>query len=271
MSGLEPTTIVGNAISTANPFASVKPALDGVTKLMIPYVDQVSQQTTGLIVRDPGLAFYVTLLFVVSLLVIVVSDRVNMTRNLRTAMIEAHLVFLKMLRGIVTVGLFMVGRRIGSSGGFLGGLQEASGFIETTTTTWFLQKLVEWFTEVNPNNGLYAADTFNAVIDEGSFLQSIMLVIHDYLQTYNDTVIASVTGDLVVLNGLTAQMGFAIVTGDKSAGAATVGRVKTLYQLYSLSLAGQGTTNMAKTTGGFSGDALWYYSPLFVGVVVGML
>jgi len=266
MSGLEPTTIVSNAISQANPFASVKPVLDSVTKLMVPYVDQVSQQTTGLIVTDPGLAFYTTLLFVVSLLIIVVGERVNMTRNLRVAMFEAHLIFLKMLRGIVTVGLFMVGRRIGASGGFLGGLQEASGFIETTTTTWFLQKIVEWFAQVN-TSGVYSNTTFNSVVDTGSFIHSIMQVIYDYLQTYNTVVLASLTGDLPMIEGNTAPLVFSNVTGDKSAGAASDGRIKSLFQLYASTLS----SNKSKVTGGFDGSRIWYYSPLFIGVVVGML
>jgi hypothetical protein len=229
----------------------------------------VSQQTTGLIVNDAGLAFYMTLLFMVSLVIILVSDKVNMTRSLRQAMLEAHFVLLKMLRGIVTVGLFMVGQRIGSSGGFLGGLQEATPFIETTTTTWFLQKLVEWFTVVNVYS-VYSATNFDPAIGDG-ILQSVMQVLHDYLLTYNTTVLASLTGDLVHLKNpdQVAPFDFQMVSGDRDAGANTVGQVKTLRQAYTTS--GNFSYNQSKLSGGFDGSRIWYYSPLLIGVVVGML
>lgn len=264
-----PAKVVGQVVGAANPFTSFKELTDGVTNVVLPYVTLVSEQTTGNIVRDPSLAFYMTLLFMFSLIIVIVSDRVNLTRNLRVAMIEAHLVFLKMLRGIITVGLFMVGKRIGASGGFLSGLTEATPFIETTTSTWLLQKTIEWFVQVNPA-ATYSAQTFVPVVNDQGLLHTIFMVVYDYLQTYNTTVLASLTGDLTPTWGTSTALVFSDVSGDKSNGATTAGNVRTLYQLYNSSASPLASTNGARVTGGFDQSATWYYSPLFIGVVVGM-
>ena len=266
MSAIQPVAIINTAISNANPFAFIKPVTESATKVIIPYVDQISQQTTGLVVNDPPLAFYMTLLFMVSLIVVLLSDRVNMTRNLRVAMIETHMIFLRLVRGIVTVGLFMVGRRIGSASTFIGGLGEATPFIETTTTTWVLQKILEWFSQVN-HNSVYNSQVFIPVITDG-LLQSVCQVAYDYLQTYNTIVIQSLSGGRLSTLGANNSFPAAhMVSGDKTS-STSFGDVRTLLQAYAASaipLVG------GKLAGAQADDGTWYLSPLYVGVVVGML
>jgi hypothetical protein len=258
----DPAAVVTGLVSQANPFASIAPVLDSATKTLVPYVGLLSSQTTGLIVGDGALAFYMTLMFMVSLIVIVISDRIGLTRNLRFTSLAAHEALLRVVRAIITMGLFFVGRRIGQSGGsFESGYNAASGFIQTTTVTWLLQKIIEWFSDVGQSGFVQASDTFAPVIDANSFLQTITQVIYDYLKLYNDLVLNSLVGA-----GGGNTIGLltpGTVTGDKSTGAATLGRVKTLFQLYRY----RGVSATTQLEGG----SIWYYSPLYAGLFIGLM
>ena len=263
----DPGAVAAGIVSQANPFNAIGPLLESATKAIVPYVGMLSAQTTELIVADPALAFYMTLMFMVSLIIIVLSDRIGLTRNLRYTALSAHLALLRVVRAIIFVGLFFVGRRIGQSGGsFESGYTAASGFIQTTTTTWFLQKIIEWFSAVGPTALDYTDPTvFDPVIDADSFLQTIMQVIYDYLSLYNNLVLNSLVGSGSSQSNAVSTLHPGIVTGDKSDGAIASGRVKTLFQLYG------SVTGWAGATTGLLGSDVWYNSPFYAGLVVGML
>ena len=266
----DPAEVVSGLVSSANPFNALTPLLDSATKTLVPYVGMLSSQTTGLIVGDGALAFYMTLMFMVSLIIIVLSDRIGLTRNLRFTSVTAHLALLRVVRAIVTMGLFFVGKRIGQSKGtFESGYEAASGFIQTTTVTWLLQKIIEWFSDVGQSGFTQAPDTFAPVIDADSFLQTLTQVIYDYLKLYNDLVLNSLVGAISSTN--TPLLNVGSFTGDKSGGASTVGRVKTLFQLHKLQTTSYTSSGGHPPTTQLEGGNWWAYSPLYAGLVVGML
>ena len=267
----DPSKVVTGLVNQANPFMSVAPILDTATKFIIPYVDMLSAQTTNQIVGDPAVAFYVTLMFMVSLIIIILSDRVSWTRNLRYTALSAHLALLRVFRGMITIGLFFVGRRIAVAQSFEGGYMEAQGFLTTTTVTFVLQKMVEWFSAVGPN-APYTDNVFNPIVDPNSFLQSVFQVVFDYLSLYNSLVFSSMIGggsyvskDVALSGNYGSLLSFASVSGDKSSGSATEGQVRTLYQLYtSGSLATYENPRFI-----FAGP--WYDSPLYAGLFAGLI
>ena len=265
----DPSKVVTGLVNQANPFMSVAPILDTATKFIIPYVDMLSSQTTNQIVGDPAVAFYVTLMFMVSLIIIILSDRVGWTRNLRYTALSAHLALLRVFRGMITIGLFFVGRRIAVAQSFERGYMQAQGFLTTTTVTFVLQKMVEWFSAVAPN-AAYEDNIFNPIVDPNSFLQSVFQVVFDYLSLYNSLVFSSMIGGgsyyppEVVLGDLD-EFTFAAVSGDKSSGSASTGQVRTLFQLYtSGSLATYENPRVI-----FAGP--WYDSPLYAGLFAGLI
>ena len=260
---LNPTAVVTGIIGQVNPFNSIKPLLASTTQALIPYVDLVGSQTTGLIIGDGALAFYVTLMFMVSLILIVLSDRVNMTRSLRYTFVNVHFALLRATRCIVTVGLFFLGRRIGQAGDFASGYDAASSFIETTTLTWSLQKLIEYFSEVSGGGIAYLDGGFNPVFDRDTFIQTIMQVIYDYLLLYNNLVLNSMVGSGSNSNTSAAIVPLSSVAGASGAGNVSNFQLKTLFQMYDLNRGSQSIPQLQYAD-------IWYYSPLFAGVVVGM-
>jgi hypothetical protein len=268
----DPSKVVTGLVNQANPFMSVAPILDTATKFIIPYVDMLSAQTTNQIVGDPAVAFYVTLMFMVSLIIIILSDRVGWTRNLKYTALSAHLALLRVFRGMITIGLFFVGRRIAIAQSFERGYMEARGFLTTTTVTFVLQKMVEWFSAVAPN-APYTDGVFNPIVDPNSFLQSVFQVVFDYLSLYNSLVFSSMIGGgsyypqaaVTLLLGDADGFTFAAVSGDKSSGSASTGQVRTLFQLYT-------SDNIATYENPrviFAGP--WYDSPLFAGLFAGLI
>lgn len=260
---LEVTSAVAGIASQLNPFTSLQPLLDSGVKAIIPFVSVVSTQTTENIIGNAGLAFYMTLLFMISLLVIIFSDRINMTRSLRTTLLAVHFALIRILRAIVTVGLFFLGTQVGRSGGnFVSGLEAATPFISTATITFFMQKIIEWISEVDTNQA-YAADVYKPLLLRDNLLSSILLVLYDYLFNFNLVVHYSLVGQDNISSGdfVTPDL----VSGNDSNGPAA-GQVKTLYNAYSANLIGD-VSRMERSKGQ---SQVWYYSPLFVGVVVGL-
>ena len=170
---------------------------------------------------------------------------------------------------MITIGLFFVGRRIAVAQSFERGYMQAQGFLTTTTVTFVLQKMVEWFSAVAPN-AAYEDNIFNPIVDPNSFLQSVFQVVFDYLSLYNSLVFSSMIGGgsyyppEVVLGDLD-EFTFAAVSGDKSSGSASTGQVRTLFQLYtSGSLATYENPRVI-----FAGP--WYDSPLYAGLFAGLI
>lgn len=260
--------LVTGIAKQANPFYSVPPVLDSAVKSILPYVDMLSAQTTSYVVADPFLSFYVTLLFMVSLILIVLSDRVGWTRNIRYTALSAHLALLRVFRAMVTIGLFFVGKRMASYvGDPSGAAKESQLFLATTTLTFVLQKIVEFFVAVGGNTYVagYLPGIFDPVVDPNSFLQSIFQVVFDYLKLYNDLVFNAMIGGYSSSSiAGTQPIHFATVSGDKSAGAASMGNVRTLYQLYNSGNAAGATTRL-------EGASVWYGSPLFAGLFAGLI
>jgi hypothetical protein len=260
---LSPSSVVKGIIAQANPFSAIRPVLSSTVQALIPYVDIVGSQTTGLIIGDGALAFYVTLMFMISLILILLSDRVNMTKSLRYTFMNVHFALLRATRCIVTIGLFFVGRRIGQAGDFAGGYEAASSFIETTVITWSLQKLVEYFSVVGQSNITYDPDVFDPVFKANGFFQTVMQVIYDYLVLYNNLVLNSMVGGASSGYFGTGALYLDKVLGMDNAGAIADGSIKTLLQGYSANRASQVVPYLA-------GADIWYYSPLLAGAFLGM-
>jgi hypothetical protein len=255
---------VKGIVQQANPFLSIAPLLDTGREFLTPYVGMLSSQTTSLIVGDEFVAFYVTLIFMVSLITIVLSDRVGWSRNLRYTALSAHFALLRVFRCMITIGLFFVGRRIAVSGGSVAAAGAAEGFLQTTTLTWTLQKMIEWFVAVGPHTVAYDANVFNPIVDPNSFLQTIFQVVYDYLKLYNELVLNAMIGGYSSQN-LSGLLTFRTVSGDKSQGAIAVGQIRTLYQLHQVGAGGSGPTTQLE------GANVWYASPLYAGVFAGLL
>jgi hypothetical protein len=263
MSDLAP--VVTGIVQQANPFLSIAPIFETGKVFLAPYVGMLSSQTTSLIVGDDFLAFYVTLIFMVSLITIVLSDRVGWTRSLRYTALSAHFALLRVFRCMITIGLFFVGRRIAVSGGSSeAAYQAAEGFLQTTTLTWTLQKMIEWFVSAGPHPVAYDPNIFNPIVDPNSFLQTIFQVVYDYLKLYNELVLNAMIGGWSSSN-LSGLLTFRTVSGDKSQGATGAGNIRTLYQLHQTGSGGAGPTTQLE------GAAVWYYSPLYAGVFAGLL
>jgi hypothetical protein len=162
------------------------------------------------------------------------------------------------------VGLFFLGRRIGQAGDFASGYDAASSFIETTTITWSLQKLVEYFSAVSGTSITYPVGGFDPVFKRDTFLQTVMQVVYDYLLLYNNLVLNSMIGGASATATAGNQLPLSVVAGQNGAGAALAGQAKTLFQFYDLN-HGSGAIPVLG-----AGD-WWAYSPLFAGVVVGMI
>jgi hypothetical protein len=261
---LSPSTLVKGILNQANPFSAIRPVLSSTVQALIPYVDIVGAQTTGLIIGDGALAFFMTLLFMISLIVILLSDRVNMTRSLRATFANVHFALLRVTRCIVTVGLFFVGRRIGQAGEFSGAYEASSAFIETTAITWSLQKLIEYFSAVAQSGiSAYDPDVFDPVFKQDGFFQTVMQVIYDYLALYNNMVLNAMIGNANDNCFATTRVTTTDVLGMDNAGAASIGNFKTIFQMY------RGNYGSGAVPA-LSSAEVWFYSPLFAGVVVGM-
>ena len=267
--------IVKGIVKQANPFYSVPPVLDSAVKTILPYVDMLSAQTTGFVVADDFLSFYVTLLFMVSLILIVLSDRVGWTRNIRYTALSAHLALLSVFRAMVTIGLFFVGRRMANFvGNPKGAAEESQLFLATTTLTFVLQKIIQCFVQVSGggiNTLNYVPGIFNPIVDANSFLQSIFQVVFDYIKLYNDLVFNAMNGALSE-GSATVSLSFSSVSGDKSAGTQTIGNIRTLYQLHSAGELGPGASGVGTGPLTYLAEGgLWFYSPLFAGLFAGLI
>jgi hypothetical protein len=264
----DPTPVLSNLVKTANPFYSIAPVLNNAITLIGPYVATLSSYTTENIVGDRFLALIVTLMFMVSLILIVLSDRMSWTRSVRSTVLSSHFAILRVFRATITIGLFFVGRSISmaaASADSMPGYGAATGFLSTLTVTFVLQKMIEWFVAVGPHYVAYSDAVFEPVVDANSFLQTIFQVVYDYVKLFNELVLNALIGNHSASN-LTGLLTFETVTGDKSQGSSANGRVRTLYQLYQLGVGGG-----AGPTTTLSGADVWYNSPLYAGVFAGLV
>jgi len=261
----DPVNLAKDVLSQANPANSLGPLLESFTKALIPYVDMVSNFTTSKIVQDPALAFYVTFCFMVSLIIILLAEKAGWTRVLRFTAFSAHYALLRLVRAMITIGLFFVGRRLGGESDFSGAFGQVQNFMTTTVLTWFLQKMIEWFFQVGPHRAfLYGPHTFDPAVDADSWFSSIVQVAYDYLKLYNELVLNSLIGGYSPSSN-TGLMDLVTVTGDSSKGAAAPGRIRTLYQAYQTPGSGAGAQTQLE------GASEWYNSPLFAGVFDGLV
>ena len=264
--------LVTETIKATNLFQTTRPLIETATRAAGPYVSQISMWTTENIITDKALAFYVTLLFCTSLLVIVISDRLSMTRNVRAFLMSIHFSFIKVLRTVVVCGLFFLGMRIGQSTSFVQGFTTAEQFLITTTLTYLFQKMIEWIAQVNVLND-YQPTTFTPIVKKDNVLQTILMVIYDYLSTYNFLVSDAMVGRFQSDSGAsTADFGSSYTIADDVSGSSgdsviARGRVKLLFDAYKLGYGG----DFSRVTQQAMGAMVWYNSPLYAGVVVGML
>jgi hypothetical protein len=264
--------LVTETIKATNVFQTTRPLIESATKAAGPYVSQISVWTTENIIRDRALAFYVTLLFCTSLLVIVLSDRLSMTRNVRAFLMSIHFSFIKVLRTITVCGLFFLGMRIGSTTTFADAFTTSEQFIITTTLTYLFQKMIEWIAQVNVLND-YAPTTFTPIVRKDNVLQSILLVIYDYLSTYNFLVSDAMVGRFQREENLeSANEGSSYTIADDVSGSSgdsviARGQVKLLFDSYKAGVGGD-FSRVLQVAGNAN---VWYHSPLYAGVVVGML
>jgi len=265
----DPTPVLSNLVKTANPFYSIAPVLNSAITLIGPYVATLSSYTTENIVGDRFLALIVTLMFMVSLILIVLSDRMSWTRSVRSTVLSSHFAILRVFRATITIGLFFVGRSISmgaaSADSSMPGYGAATGFLSTLTVTFVLQKMIEWFVAVGPHSVAYSPVVFEPVVDANSFLQTIFQVVYDYVKLFNELVLNALIGNFSA-SDLTGLLTFETVTGDKSQGSSANGRVRTLYQLHQL-----GSGGGAGPTTKLEGADVWYNSPLYAGVFAGLV
>jgi hypothetical protein len=301
MSGnpLPPTDLgkgLGSLAGAVNPFGIPGQIASFLGSTLSPTVEWASNNTMGLVYGDKMVNFTFVLLFMVSLLVIILSDHVAMTASFRTFLLKLHFAMVKCVRAIVTIGLFFLGRAIGQSGSFMDGLNVGAPIVTAAASLFVVLRAIEGFSMTVPGQFYDESDkTLGPVpfIRGTMFFQSVFMVMRDYLNAVvnqcTDSLVGhnrilgvdlrsnqvySEGGDTLPLNNIrylwqAEAVQFKKITGDDES--------ETLYAYpandqsadFDPSVLGENASAALLSTGVF--QQRWFYSPLFVGVIAGFV
>jgi len=285
-----------------NPFSWVSNLSSLSTSYLGGPVEFLSANSLALIYQDEIVAYMATMFFVLSLLLITLTDHANMTQGFRTLLLKVHFAMVKAVRCLVMVGLFFLGRSVGSAGSFTDGLAAGRDMVVTIASLFVIQKIIEAVSMTTsstqaaaftPGSGVYY-NTFTAVAAPGmspfikgySWFQTFAMVMREYLDQVTTTSFDSIIGiarsvgpDLhhKQVDGSTPS---AIITNN----GAPLG-LKYLWQAHNITFReGSGTAIgvLANDQAGYInrsyGDAVSLtalqfnvlYSPFYLGLMIGM-
>lgn len=303
---------VDSALKSLNPFAWSAKVGGYITNYLGPLVERFSAYTLGGVYGDVLLNYAVSLLFMLSLLLITLSDQAGWTSPARTFVLKLHFLFIKSVRCIATIGLFFLGKAIGSSGSFGEGLRVGAPIVTAGFTLTMVQRLIEMFSMVVPGQQYYdtplsasldwqtdprggsgstkfiasdnLANASNPVpwIHGSNWGVTLFMVLREYLNAVTQPCLDALVGTSRVFSGIdvTADMVDGMTQSALNTANVVPTKLRFLWQFNDVRYT-QGTTkfgsmlaNDMSSGGSYTGDGisfpLWYYSPLFVGIVVGL-
>jgi hypothetical protein len=268
-----------------------------VGNVLSPGVNWLSSNSVGLLYNDPTATFTFVLLFMVSLIVIIISDQVQMTAPLRTFMLKLHFVLVKCVRACTTIGLFFLGRSIGKSNTFMQGLEVGAPIVTAAGSLWVLLRTVEGLSMTVPQQNYSDEDgTLGSLppIRGPGFIQSVFMVLRDYLSA----VVTQCTDSLV---GHSRRLGLDLKSPlvYSQNGALPTVNIRYLWQAQGIQFTNKSgdvffhptlpTTDQATESDlvtdltdinannkrdsylAYDNNQKWYYSPLFVGLIAGFV
>lgn len=281
---------------------------DFLSRILGPFVEKASSATLGYIYGDVLLNYTVVLLFMVSLILITCTDQFGMTAPARTFLVKLHFLFVKAVRCIATIGLFFLGKAIGSSSSFGDGLRFAAPIVTAGFSLVFVQRMLELIAMVVPTQQYFdipltaGASTITQVtgtcrmtdaqcnasnpipwIHGSNWGVTLMAVIRDYLNAVTQPCLDSLVGiHRAYGDDLTAAMVDGMTTQNLANANSVPQKLRFLWQFhdvnytqgaaaYPSSTKNDQSTPGAALTGAGSFNGVWHTSPLFVGVVVGLL
>jgi hypothetical protein len=167
-------------------------------------VEFIAANSLGLLYQDQVLAYMAVMLFVMSLLIATIVDHINMTSGLRTIMLKVHFALLKAVRCVVMIGLFFLGKAVGSAGSFADGLAAGRDMVVTIASLFFVQKIVEslsmtvqgltYYSKYNAANVPAGGSGLVPFVKGYNWLQTFMQVLRDYLDQVTQTSMDSIIG-----------------------------------------------------------------------------
>jgi hypothetical protein len=193
-----------------NPFSWVSNLASLSTSYLGGPVEFLSANSLGLIYQDEVVVYMAVMFFVLSLVLITLTDHANMTQGFRTILLKIHFAMIKAVRCVVMVGLFFLGRAVGSAGSFTDGLAAGRDMVVTIASLFVIQKLIEAVSmttsstissSFTPGQGVYY-NTFTAVAAPGmvpfikgySWFQTLAMVMREYLDQVTTTAFDSIIG-----------------------------------------------------------------------------
>ena len=298
---------VDSALKSLNPLAWSARVGGLVTAYLGPLVERFSAYTLGGVYGDVLLNYAVSLLFMLSLLLITLSDQAGWTAAGRTFVLKLHFLFIKSVRCIATIGLFFLGKAIGSSGSFGEGLRVGAPIVTAGFTLTVVQRMIEMFTMTTPGQQYYDtplnASTDAVTANRGplkstaatpnvgkasnpvpwihgsNWGQTLFVVLREYLNAITQPCLDALVGTLRTggTKDLTADMVDSLTQSALNTANTVPTKLRFLWQFHDVRYT-QGSTKFAAAlasdgatmSSDFTNQPIWYYSPLFVGIVVGL-
>lgn len=294
-----------------NPLNTGAYLADKASKWLGPLVEKVSSVTLGSVYGDALLNYAVVMLFMISLFFITITDQAGLTAPGRTFILKFHFLFIKCVRCIATIGLFFLGKAIGGSNSFGEGLRQGAPIVVAGFALTFVQRFVESWTMTVPGQAYFdtpatagaaatpapSAATFKTGLTALQYNASnpvpwvhgtnwgvtIFMVLREYLNAVTQPCLDSLVGiSRQAGQDLTADLVDGRTTAYLNTQAGIPDKLRFLWQFQNVSYNQGGTefggslandqSTLGQVTAGvqFANNA-WYYSPLFVGIVVGLL
>ena len=288
------TAVVQNTLDTAtkifNPFGLPAQVVKLWSDSVGPYAAVVANNTLGKIFDEEYVNYVAVLLFSMSLFLITLTDMANMTAPFRTFLMKIHFAFLKCIRCITIIGLFMLGTAIGQANTFVGALLVGGPYVTAAGALFIVQRMLEGFTMTVPGVTYY--DTYvasGATASEGmvpfikgtSWFHTLAQVLRDYLDQVVTTCTDSLVGISRSVGGDLEQTKVDNLSKESTNDAGGPNAIRYLWQaqgtdyystskadfLYSRTLNDGAIMNLNTS----NTSATFFASPLLVGVLVGLL
>jgi hypothetical protein len=303
---------VQTALKTINPLNTPGYMASLLSTYVGPLIERFSSITLGSVYGDVLLNYAVSLLFMISLLLITLTDQASMTSPARTFLLKFHFLFIKSVRAIATIGLFFLGRAIGSSGSFGDGLRVGAPIVTAGFALIFVQRMIDLFVMGVPGQvyfdtplsastntaATYADQAGGATVAKSSLLINVynaasmvpMIrgtnfgvtlfgVLRSYLSAITEPCVDSLVGFALTYAGrdLTANFVDGMTNTALDNAAQIPNKLRYLWQFQGVDYF-QGATRFGTSVfndqsfggRGALAEGIWYYSPLFVGIVVGL-
>ena len=140
----------------ANPFGWTSAFGDAASSYLGFPVEFISANSVGLLYGDAMVCYLAVMLFVMSLFIITLTDNLAMPAPMRTLLLKIHFAFVKALRCVVLIGLFFLGKTVGSAGTFADGLSSGRDMVVTIASLFVVQKMLEAISATVPGTTYFS-------------------------------------------------------------------------------------------------------------------